>query len=278
MHFRRYNSADYLLQHCVPHWFLNVASFIVVHGSISQIIHPHLFFSFQNFRTPWRYIWTSPAVWAVIVAHFCNNWGFYTFLTCLPSYFKEVLNFPISKVSLPYLIIFSCLSFNSSSSSSCSGSRPPSVDIHHGYCALGVHGVATRAAASVAGKTNAGVAVSTAQSADVVSHGGCQCPCTFHLTLLSSARFRILASPVFSSFNNVSHSTKWKLCKSYREMLLTRENSISRTVYMIYMNVKYTCAGTSDFLAFTLLSPGSHSSLDHTIITLVWRIWYWIHL
>ena len=65
-----------------------------------------LFFSLQNYGTPWRHIWTSPAVWAIIVAHFCNNWGFYTFLTCLPSYFKEVLNFSISEVSLSYLITF----------------------------------------------------------------------------------------------------------------------------------------------------------------------------
>ena len=71
-----------------------------------------LFFSLQNYGTPWRHIWTSPAVWAIIVAHFCNNWGFYTFLTCLPSYFKEVLNFSISKVSLSYLTAFLCQSLN----------------------------------------------------------------------------------------------------------------------------------------------------------------------
>ena len=53
---------------------------------------------FQNYDTPWFAIFTSPAVWGIIVAHFCDNWGFYTFLTCLPSYFKEVLNFSISQV------------------------------------------------------------------------------------------------------------------------------------------------------------------------------------
>ena len=70
----------------------------------SRIFKLCLFISLQNYGTPWRHIWTSPAVWAIIVAHFCNNWGFYTFLTCLPSYFKEVLNFSISEVSLSYLI------------------------------------------------------------------------------------------------------------------------------------------------------------------------------
>ncbi len=55
-------------------------------------------FLLQKYDTPWFKIWTSPAVWAIIIAHFCNNWGFYTFLTCLPSYFKEVLNFSLSQV------------------------------------------------------------------------------------------------------------------------------------------------------------------------------------
>ncbi|XP_020610537.1 sialin-like isoform X1 [Orbicella faveolata] len=64
----------------------------------------------RKYATPWFEIWTSPAVWAIIVAHFCNNWGFYTFLTCLPSYFKEVLNFTISKngfvSAIPFLLSY----------------------------------------------------------------------------------------------------------------------------------------------------------------------------
>lgn len=43
---------------------------------------------------------TSPPVWAIIVAHTCNNWGSYTVLTCVPLYMKEVLNFDIKAVSL----------------------------------------------------------------------------------------------------------------------------------------------------------------------------------
>ena len=41
--------------------------------------------------TPWLQILISPAVWAIIIAHFCNNWGFYTLLTCMPTYFKQVM-------------------------------------------------------------------------------------------------------------------------------------------------------------------------------------------
>ena len=41
---------------------------------------------------------TSPAVWAMIIAHFCNNWGAYTLLTCIPSYFKDALGLSLGKV------------------------------------------------------------------------------------------------------------------------------------------------------------------------------------
>eukprot|EP00112_Aurelia_sp_Birch-Aquarium-sp1_P022983 Seg668.1 transcript_id=Seg668.1/GoldUCD/mRNA.D3Y31 product=Sialin protein_id=Seg668.1/GoldUCD/D3Y31 len=60
--------------------------------------------------TPWKSIWTSIPVWSIVITHTCHNWTFYTFLTCLPSYFKEVLNFPIQEngllSALPYLVAF----------------------------------------------------------------------------------------------------------------------------------------------------------------------------
>jgi len=51
----------------------------------------------------------SPAMWAIIVAHCCNNFGNYTLLTKLPAFMKEVLQFDIKSVSclhIIYLIIF----------------------------------------------------------------------------------------------------------------------------------------------------------------------------
>lgn len=36
---------------------------------------------------PWRVLLSSPAVWALVVNHFCSNWGLYMLLTWLPSYF-----------------------------------------------------------------------------------------------------------------------------------------------------------------------------------------------
>ena len=53
---------------------------------------------FQKLDTPWKQIATSPAVWGIIIGHFANNWGFYTLLTCLPTYMKEILRFDVKEV------------------------------------------------------------------------------------------------------------------------------------------------------------------------------------
>ncbi|KPJ21293.1 Vesicular glutamate transporter 1 [Papilio machaon] len=50
---------------------------------------------------------TSPPVWAIVVAHFSENWGFYTLLTFLPTFMKDVFKFETSSAgwvsALPYL-------------------------------------------------------------------------------------------------------------------------------------------------------------------------------
>lgn len=38
-------------------------------------------------------------MWALIVAHSSNNWGFWTLLTEMPTYMKDILDFDIKKVS-----------------------------------------------------------------------------------------------------------------------------------------------------------------------------------
>ena len=40
---------------------------------------------------PWKSMMTSKPVWAIIVAHFAENWGFYTLLTGMPTFMKDVL-------------------------------------------------------------------------------------------------------------------------------------------------------------------------------------------
>lgn len=56
---------------------------------------------------PWKSIFTSGAVWAIIVGHFCYNWSNYTLLTVLPLFMKQVLYFDIKTnglmSSIPYL-------------------------------------------------------------------------------------------------------------------------------------------------------------------------------
>ncbi|XP_046999605.1 vesicular glutamate transporter 1-like [Schistocerca americana] len=51
----------------------------------------------QNQEYPWKNLLTSMPVWAVLVANFTANWGFYTMLTELPTFMKETLNFNIEE-------------------------------------------------------------------------------------------------------------------------------------------------------------------------------------
>ncbi|XP_065568924.1 sialin-like [Artemia franciscana] len=57
--------------------------------------------------TPWRSILMSFPVWAIIAAHFSENWGFYTLLTQLPTFLSDVTKFKLDKTgfmaAIPYL-------------------------------------------------------------------------------------------------------------------------------------------------------------------------------
>ncbi|KAG8179636.1 hypothetical protein JTE90_007366 [Oedothorax gibbosus] len=57
---------------------------------------------------PWRRVLSSVPVWALVVTHFGQNWGFYTFLTELPTYLSSILHFDIKSdgflSALPYLL------------------------------------------------------------------------------------------------------------------------------------------------------------------------------
>jgi MFS family permease len=46
--------------------------------------------------TPWRAIFTSAPMWAIVFGHVSNNWGFYNLLVCLPSYLHNVLGLDIA--------------------------------------------------------------------------------------------------------------------------------------------------------------------------------------
>lgn len=58
--------------------------------------------------TPWRDIFTSMPVWAIVVANFCRSWTFYLLIISQPTYFKEIFKLPVKEVSIHefYLIRF----------------------------------------------------------------------------------------------------------------------------------------------------------------------------
>ncbi|GFS72630.1 hypothetical protein NPIL_444841, partial [Nephila pilipes] len=62
----------------------------------------------QRSATPWKSILTSKYVWALTVVHFGSSWGFYTFLTELPTYLARILHVDIKRngaiSSFPHLI------------------------------------------------------------------------------------------------------------------------------------------------------------------------------
>ncbi|XP_074600895.1 putative inorganic phosphate cotransporter isoform X2 [Brevipalpus obovatus] len=62
----------------------------------------------KSSKTPWGSILSSSAVWAIVIAHFGQNWGFYTLLFELPTYLKTILGLDIKQNGLisgmPYLL------------------------------------------------------------------------------------------------------------------------------------------------------------------------------
>jgi len=83
------------------------ASIHCIHCNIAQKINFWLidWYSSQGtVRVPWLSIAKSVPMYALIAAHFTNNFGYYTLLTCLPQYFKHILRFDIKSVSLSAVI------------------------------------------------------------------------------------------------------------------------------------------------------------------------------
>jgi ACS family sodium-dependent inorganic phosphate cotransporter-like MFS transporter 6/7/8 len=50
--------------------------------------------------TPWKAIFSSPPVYAIIIANFCRSWTFYLLLISQPMYFKEVFHFDVDESGL----------------------------------------------------------------------------------------------------------------------------------------------------------------------------------
>lgn len=64
----------------------------------------------KKLPTPWKQIFTSVPMWALIVAHCGQNWGYWTLLTEMPTYLNSVLDFNIEEnggiSALPYLVMW----------------------------------------------------------------------------------------------------------------------------------------------------------------------------
>ncbi|XP_039291932.1 sialin [Nilaparvata lugens] len=71
----------------------------------SSLVHSSS--SSKSMRVPWKAIATSGPVWALLITHLAQNWGFWTLLTLMPTYINSVLGFNIksngSLSALPYL-------------------------------------------------------------------------------------------------------------------------------------------------------------------------------
>ncbi|MBM4195237.1 MAG: ACS family MFS transporter [Gemmatimonadetes bacterium] len=49
---------------------------------------------------PWGKLVSTPAVWAIVVAHFCSNWSLYVLLAWLPSYFKSAFGVSLANAGI----------------------------------------------------------------------------------------------------------------------------------------------------------------------------------
>ncbi|XP_050302077.1 putative inorganic phosphate cotransporter isoform X2 [Anthonomus grandis grandis] len=64
----------------------------------------------ENRRIPWKSIATSLPMWAILISHCGQNWGFWTLMTEIPNYMAHVMNFHIKSNSvlsaLPYFVLW----------------------------------------------------------------------------------------------------------------------------------------------------------------------------
>ncbi|KAG5538365.1 hypothetical protein RHGRI_019072 [Rhododendron griersonianum] len=49
---------------------------------------------------PWKLILSKGPVWALIISHFCHNWGTFILLTWMPTYYNQVLKFNLTESGL----------------------------------------------------------------------------------------------------------------------------------------------------------------------------------
>lgn len=99
-------------------WFWLVSDAPGTHKTISQSEKEYILSSLRNQLSsqktvPWVPMLKSIPLWAIVVAHFSYNWTFYTLLTLLPTYMKEILRFNVQEngflSALPYFGCWLCM-------------------------------------------------------------------------------------------------------------------------------------------------------------------------
>nr|XP_045016557.1 sialin isoform X5 [Jaculus jaculus] len=99
-------------------WMWTVSDTPKAHRTISPTEKEYIFASLQNQLSsqksvPWISIVKSLPLWAIVAAHFSYNWTFYTLLTLLPTYMKEILRFNVQEngflSALPYFGCWLCM-------------------------------------------------------------------------------------------------------------------------------------------------------------------------
>ncbi|XP_058517373.1 sialin isoform X2 [Ochotona princeps] len=99
-------------------WIWIVSDTPETHKTISHYEKEYILSSLKNQLStqksvPWIPILKSLPLWAIVVAHFSYNWTFYTLLTLLPTYMKEILRFNVQENGLlsavPYFGCWLCM-------------------------------------------------------------------------------------------------------------------------------------------------------------------------
>ncbi|XP_054713555.1 vesicular glutamate transporter 1-like [Uloborus diversus] len=87
------------------HPTISQAELIYIENSLGQMAK-----TLPTLRTtPWKSMFTSMPVWAIIVANFCRSWTFYLLILSQPMYFSEVLQLEVDQSgivgALPHLLM-----------------------------------------------------------------------------------------------------------------------------------------------------------------------------
>ena len=74
--------------------------------SYEQIISSKIFMILSIFSQ----ILSTPAFWALLLAHCGHNWGYYTLLTEIPTYLKNIQHFSLEDNGLMSALPYICMS------------------------------------------------------------------------------------------------------------------------------------------------------------------------